>query len=119
MKTRLLLIFVFTIFLACDDIIEVVDISGETVKILAPTNDAFLNITDVSFNWQSIEEAEEYNIQIATPSFAGALQILTDTTLSTTSFSKTLDLGSYQWRVKAINSGYETEYTTQSFTIEE
>lgn len=117
MKRLLVAAFVIS-FIACNDIIEVVDISSETVNILAPTNEAVLNITEISFNWQLIEEAEEYNIQIATPTFSEALQIITDSTITSTSFSKTLYLGSYQWRVRAKNSGYESQYTIQSFTVE-
>lgn len=116
---KLVLIFglIFS-FVSCSDIVRVEDISDKTVSILAPTNSAILNATDVTFNWQTVEEAEEYRIQIADPNFTETLQIVTDSTITTTSFSKTLSIGSYEWRVKALNSAYQTDYIAQSFTIE-
>lgn len=118
LKNKILLIGVFAMFYCCSEIVRVEDISEDTVNILAPTNNAILNTTDVSFNWQDLEDAEEYNIQIANPNFSEALQIVVDTTVTTSSLSKTLYVGSFEWRVKALNSSYETDYTTQSFTIE-
>lgn len=104
--------------LACDDIIEVVDISKETVTVLAPVNETTLIDTDVTFIWDTVEEAEGYKIQIATPSFEAATEIVTaDSILTKTFFSKTLVSGSYEWRVRAENSGYVTGYTTQKFTL--
>ena len=117
---RILPIFSLLIIVsACNDIVQVEDISNKTVVLLAPTNQAVLNITDLTFSWQEVEEAESYHIQVATPTFEQALQIVVDSTLSATSFSTTLELGNYQWRIRAENSGYQTIYTTQSFTIEE
>ncbi len=104
-------------FAACSDIVRVEDISDETVNILAPSNNAILNSTDVTFNWQTVEEADEYRIQIADSNFTEALQIVTDSTVTTTSFFIALNGGSYEWRVKALNSAYETAYTIQSFSI--
>ena len=115
---NVLLCFVFTLVFCCSEIVRVQDISEDFVNILAPTNNAILNTTDVSFNWENVEEAEEYNIQIASPNFSEAIQIVVDTTLTSSSLSKTLFIGNFQWRVKALNSSYETNYTTNSFTIE-
>ncbi len=104
--------------MSCDDIIEVEDISNKTVTILAPTNNSMLTIDDVSFTWQTVEDAERYTIQIATPDFENAIQVVLDSTTTTTNISKTLSSGNYQWRVKAKNSDYETPYTTQNLSIE-
>ena len=119
MKKKLFILSVCIIATNCSEIIEVEDISSKTVTLIAPTNEAVLNISDLTFSWQTIEEAEAYRIQIATPTFENALQIVKDTTVSTTNFSTTLSTNSYEWRVRAENSGYETSYTKQSFSIEE
>lgn len=103
--------------LACDDIIEVDDISQHSVSLLAPSNDVILNTTSVSFNWDTVNDAEAYNIQIAMPSFENAIQIITDSTLTATNFSTTLEIGEYQWRVRAENSAYQTQYATRNFVI--
>lgn len=112
-------ILVMLVFNSCDDIIEVEDISNKTVTVLAPTNGVLLSNTNITFTWEDVNDAESYTIQIATPSFDNAQQIVLDSTITETSFSKTLNATSYEWRVKAQNSDYNTVYTTQSFTIEE
>lgn len=102
---------------ACDDITEVEDISNEKVTVLAPANDVTLTDATVVFTWDAVEEAEHYKIQIATPSFEAAMQIVTDSTVTTTSFNKALSSGDYEWRVSAENSGYNTVYTAQKFKL--
>jgi len=111
-------ILILFLILSCDDIIEVEDISDKTVTILAPTNNTTLTITEVNFSWDMLDDAEQYKLQIATPTFEEATQILLDTIITTTNFNKTLDVGNYEWRIRAENSEYQTSYTTQSFTIE-
>lgn len=119
MKKTLLMLSLLIIVTACSDIIEVEDISNESVTLLAPTNNAVLSITDLTFSWQAFADAESYHIQIATPTFSEALQIVTDSITVSNSFTTTLEANDYQWRVRAENSAYETSYTTQNFTIEE
>lgn len=104
---------------ACDDITEVEDISNETVTIVAPVNDAVLDTIAVTFTWQTVQDAENYHIQVATPSFENAVQVVKDSVLTTTSFSTSLDNKNYEWRIRAQNSGYQTAYTKQAFLIEE
>ncbi|WP_412560650.1 hypothetical protein [Winogradskyella sp. MIT101101] len=113
------LILVVGLLVSCEEIIEVEDISNDSVTILAPSDATTLAITDINFSWDAVEDAEKYKLQIATPSFEMANQIVMDTTITVISFNQTLELGDYQWRVRAENSDYQTEYSTQSFTIEE
>jgi hypothetical protein len=113
------LLLAIILLVSCEEIIEVVDISDKSVVVLAPTDAAVLAITDINFSWEAVEDAEQYKLQIATPSFESANQIVLDTTITTTSFNQSLELGNYEWRVRAENSDYQTTYSTQSFTIEE
>ena len=106
------------LFMSCSDVVLVEDISDKYITVLAPSHGVVLNQTSVSFSWQSLEDAESYQIQIATPDFMNAVQIVTDSTLTGTHFSKELELGHYEWRVRGENSEYHTPYTTQSFSIE-
>jgi len=115
---KIFLILTFWFFISCDDIIEVEDISGSTISILAPVDGSLLTDTEVIFSWNTIQDAERYKLQIATPNFETATQIILDTTITTSNFIKTLDIGNYEWRIRAENSDYQTIYTTQSFTIE-
>ena len=102
---------------ACDEIIEVDDISEDIVTVLAPINAVVLEDTSVKFSWNAVEYAENYRIQIAEPDFETAQQIVVDSTQSATNFTTTLDGTAYEWRVRAENSGYVTAYTSQRFSI--
>ncbi|TXG34844.1 hypothetical protein [Seonamhaeicola maritimus] len=119
MRNILCLVGLFVCALSCDDITEVEDISSRNVEILAPSNESVLDTTLVNFTWEKIEEATHYKLQIATPDFENAIQIAADSSLAETSFTKALIPGDYQWRVRAENSDYQTEYTTNGFTIQD
>ena len=110
-------IVIFTI--SCDDIIFEEDISESNLIILAPTNNASIVSGNISFNWETVTNADKYQIQIATPNFADAIQIVLDSTISNTSFTKQLLANSYEWRVRAVNSAFETSYFTNTLTVTE
>ncbi len=114
----LLFTFLFTVN-ACDDIIFEEDISESFVNILGPTNNANVITGTISFNWESVTDADKYQIQIATPNFLNANQIVLDSTITKTSFSQQLLPNSYEWRVRAKNSAFETSYFTNILTISE
>lgn len=111
-------------FTACEDIFEVTDISNEQVQLLAPTNESVVTDSIVNFNWNGIEEADAYLVQIATPNFEAASQIVLDTVITIDStfvgsrISKQLSDDTYQWRVQAQNSAFSTEFSTNGFTVE-
>ena len=110
-------IVIFTI--SCDDIIFEEDISESNLIILAPTNNASIVSGNISFNWETVSNTDKYQIQIATPNFADAIQIILDSTISNTSFTKQLLANNYEWRVRAVNSAFETSYFTNSLTVTE
>ena len=107
------------LLLGCSDIIEVPDISEESVVIIAPANEAIIQSNITIFTWEAVENANDYVLQVAKPNFANAAQVLVDSTMSATTFSKELSPGVYEWRIKAINSGYETIYSINKFTVAE
>lgn len=120
MKTNnIVLIFFVLCVLACSDIIEVPDISFKSVNVLAPIDGAIVTTTNVIFSWEPVEDAKQYHIQIATPNFANAVQVVKDSTLTGSNYTTILDANTYEWQVRAENSGYQTPYTTQNFTVEE
>ncbi len=115
---KLVLIFYFLIGLtACDDITEVDNITDQTITILAPTNESVLNSANLSFSWEALEGVENYRLQIATPNFENAAQIVEDTLITRANFNKTLDASNYEWRIKGVNAEHETAYTINGFTI--
>lgn len=115
---KIIILCLLYLVTSCSEIIQVPDISNRYVKTLAPTNNAILSISNLNFTWDAVEDAEAYKLQIATPTFNQALQIVADTTLTGLNYFESLQRGQYEWRVRGENSGYHTPYTTQTFTIE-
>ncbi|WP_323787692.1 hypothetical protein [Psychroserpens sp.] len=119
MKKMIVLMLIFGLTLNCDDIIEIEDITNKQVEILAPSDNSVLVPSNITFSWTALEQVDSYHLQIATPNFENATQIIIDTLVVATNLSNELSLGDYQWRVRAQNSQYQTQYTTQNFSIEE
>jgi uncharacterized protein YegP (UPF0339 family) len=109
-------IFVLFIFLGCEAVF-VEDISNETVVVLAPTENSDVAAGNVTFNWQLVFEADSYQVQIAAPSFQNATQILLDSVSESNVIQKNLEAGAYEWRIRALNSEYQTDYITVGFTV--
>lgn len=107
----------FLALFSCEEILLVNDISDKEVTLVAPANNSGLFSTGVSFSWNKIENADKYHLQIAKPNFTAPVQIVLDTLVTATTFNQQLNIGKYEWRVKAVNSGYETAYKTWSFEI--
>lgn len=109
-------VLIALVVLSCDDIIDLVDITNDSVTILAPTDGATLD-DSATFSWDGVEGATDYRLQIATPDFENAISIALDSTITVTTFTQALDSGNYQWRVRAQNANYQTAYATRSLTI--
>lgn len=116
-STRYLLLFIVFSFFSCEEILMVEDISKKEIILVAPANDAALSFSGITFSWEIIQGAEKYHLQIASPNFDAPQQIVLDTIISKNSFVRQLNIGNYQWRVKALNSAYESQYSTRSFGI--
>jgi len=104
-------------FISCEEIIMVDDISKSEVSLTAPANNAVLSFSGITFSWTNVENADKYQLQIATPNFENPQQIVLDTLVTKNSFTQQLNIGKYEWRIKAINSAYETAYSKKSFEI--
>lgn len=102
---------------SCEEIIMEDDISNEVVHLVAPVNNAQFFSTGVTFTWDPIEYGTHYRIQIAKPDFANPMQIVLDTTIDTTSFTTQLNVGEYEWRVRAVNSSYSTAFSSRFLTV--
>ena len=105
------------IFFSCEEVLMEDDISEETVVLLAPADNAQFFSTSVTLTWEPVQYATKYRLQIAKPNFATATEIVLDTELTSTSFTQQLNIGEYEWRVKAINSAYETSYVARRLTV--
>lgn len=120
MIKKMVFLLCIMMFVACEEVINEVDIKDENVTLLAPANDVVLSTgNDVIYTWQQLDEARNYRLQVATPNFESATDIKLDILIDTTTYTgAALDAGIYEWRVKALNNGYKTEYFSNKFTVE-
>lgn len=94
------------------------DLTNQQLLFLAPANNSVLSTTNVNFNWEALTDVDYYHIQIATPSFNNALQILVDQETALPNITASLSSSAtYEWRVRAHNSHSRTNYTSANFTI--
>jgi hypothetical protein len=114
----LLPIIVVCSLLGCKKELFVTDISSKKVYMLSPADNAQIQSQTLNFVWDSVEHATRYTIQICEPSFEYMRLLHLDSTTSNTQIKITLSPGDYEWRVKALNDGYETEYTTYKISID-
>jgi len=123
MKKCIVLVLGILLFYSCEEIVSVPDISEELITLIAPTDDAVLESGEVTFSWEEIEFADQYQFQIAEPNFAQANQVVVDTILGDStqtfrSFRTILPSNNYQWRVRGFNDNFQTDFTTQSFEVD-
>lgn len=108
---------------SCEDILEVPDISNEEVLLVAPLDNTVVQQSEVNFTWNGIADVDAYWIQVATPNFTEAAQVLLDSiivldsTFAGTKAVQALTNGDYEWRVKGVNSAYGTPFSSSAFTV--
>lgn len=115
----------FTVILCCIGLIIACtkdfiakDIKNETVSIVAPADNLSTPNNAITFWWDELDGAETYNLQIVKPDFNSIIQLIVDTTLTGNKFNKILTPGTYQWRIKGINGGSSTVYTTRTLKVD-
>ena len=83
-STVIILIFMFS----CEEIINEQNITNDMINLLAPTENVILKTgATITFNWETLNGANEYQFQIAEPNFNSASQIVMDTLMQRTDFS--------------------------------
>ncbi len=109
---------------SCEDILEEVDISNREVVLFAPLDSTVINSNAINFNWDGVKDATAYRFQLALPNFTETQQFVLDSifqldTLNqvATQLQLTLENGNYEWRVKALNSNFETPYSISAFVV--
>ena len=117
MKTisKILLGLLILTFYNCEDILEE-DISDDIVFTIYPTQDLIIESNVVNFQWNTLEGADDYRLQI----FNTSQVKLVDTLIARTQITIPLSEGNYQWRVRGENSAYESTYSLPiSFVVNE
>lgn len=107
-KYFILLSILFLI--ACEEVLEI-SLAGKKTVLLSPVNN--LNTVDTlqTFYWQKLNGAVRYQLQIVSPKFDSIVRLIRDTIILQNTFTKDMDTGTYQWRVKAINNGSESDFS--------
>ncbi len=93
------------------------DISTASIDVLLPQNLTNLEVESVTFWWETLEGAEEYEVRAVSPDFAAPETILLDSTLTSNKITMDVLPGDYEWRVRGKNPGYSTPWTTNSFSV--
>jgi len=115
MKTlnKIFLLAIMAVMVSCDDIIEQ-DITSDIVQPISPVNSDTIESNVVTFQWNSLKDADKYRIQV----YAASQAIVLDSVVSKTNFTHGLSPGHYQWRVRGENSAYESSYSfPMGFTL--
>ncbi len=102
---------------SCQDFFEK-NIEDKTVTIISPLDGTVSPYYAVIFRWNDVSGATEYQIQAVSPSFENPLLFLYDTLISGTSITLSFNPGSFQWRIRAVNSAYMSNFQTYYFSIE-
>lgn len=105
-------------FSSCEEILFEQDITNTNPEILAPKENAVWNSSTVLFQWSAVEGATSYEVQLASPNFENAGQIVFNIIVEETSYSEELPPKNYEWRVRAKNSGYSSAFTSARFKVE-
>lgn len=118
MKSLKLVTLCLLLFSSCRKDFVVEDISKKSVTVNAPAADLRTEINTITFWWEPLDGAEQYNLQVVKPSFSKVTKLLLDTNISGTKFNFTFSPGTYQWRLKATNAGHATAFQTYNLTID-
>lgn len=101
---------------SCNEFFEP-ELKNKKVFLTSPGENSQSNRYNQTFRWEQVDEAGNYRLQVATPSFDSIADILLDTLVSDTKFAFTLEPGIYEWRVRAENSASSSQYSSRKFTI--
>jgi hypothetical protein len=107
---RIVVVFAVLVSTAsCSEFIEE-DISDETVTIIGPV-DTVIAYSTITFWWEPVDGATAYRLQLIAPSVSNPVKVALDTLVTGTEFNYTPDVGEYEWRMRAENSAYTSQYT--------
>jgi hypothetical protein len=100
---------------ACTEIFEK-DIEDQKITIYTPSGKDSLNYIQ-TFWWSQIDFATSYQLQVVSPSFDAPEKMILDTIVTTNRFPYYVGPGSFEWKVRAMNGAYKTNYFGNTFKI--
>ncbi len=102
---------------SCDDIFEI-DLSNRTVLLVAPADSVVVQSNNITFLWDTLSGANQYELQLASPNFSDVQVLLLDTVVSGYRYVTSISNGNYEWRLRALNSGYASQYSYRTFQVD-
>lgn len=112
MKTinRVILIIFSLLAFACDDVFEK-DITNDKTELIYPLSGTIVKSNTVDFQWNKLEGANKYKVQI----FSMDQSLLLEKIVEETNLSYTFIAGGqYQWRVRGENFAYQSSYSLKT-----
>lgn len=106
----------FTLW-GCEEVIET-DIEGKTVALISPGDSIVSKDLDQLFQWEALDGAREYRVQIGSPSLQKIDGFYLDTVIGRNRLGLVLAPGEYQWRVQGLNAGYNSAFTSRFLVID-
>ena len=104
------------LLLGCTEVF-IEDISEVQVKLLSPGDSIVTTYTSQTFFWEIVNYAEEYEIQVVSPSF-DSIEVFNHHEYLAENFKDlTLPPGTYQWRIRAVNGSGPTKYAQRNLEI--
>jgi hypothetical protein len=121
-KVKNILTFIYAMLfsvigIACSQIFEE-DISDKQLNVIAPSNNVQTPYYNQVFWWDKLDGATQYRLQIVSPSFNNLQLLIIDSTTTSDKITYTLRPGTYQWRIRAENFSYQTEYVTRELIVD-
>jgi len=112
-----MIVFLLLLATSCEDVFEI-RLDQTTVSIIIPLDSLVTPVATQTFWWDDTYGATEYRFQIVAPHFDSIYTLVADEFLDTSIYEITLSPGTYQWRVKAINSATETPWAVRTLIID-
>lgn len=102
--------------IGCNDIFEK-DISLSTIDIITPEDNLVITKPSVLFWWDYLDGSDFYELQIASPNFESIESLIVDTVLYGNLINVPIVTGVYEWRIRACNSAYCSNFFFRSLVI--
>ena len=100
----------------CEDLFEK-DISEKRECLIAPADSIRTPHREQNFVWEEVSGASGYRLEVAKPGFERPEFYLLDTLVTGNKYSFTLDVGTYEWRVRPENSAYKGLYSVRRIVV--
>lgn len=111
------ILFLLFLLASCDDVVED-NLDGKSVTIISPADSIVTTSTSIQFNWEELDEATGYRLQIAKPNFTQVVELVYDSVVTNTTVTFSLSPGQYQWRLRPENGSSYGNYITRYIEID-